>query len=288
MKQITFLLFSVFLFFSSGIFAQNNIHNFKDMILVPAGNYQIGIDSSNIEELSLMGKDVPHMNYSHALFWFGDEIPKHTVVIDSFYIDIHEVTNKQYLQFTKVTGYKSEGNWVKYATPERMNHPVVNVTWNDASAYAKWAGKRLPTEEEWEVAARGGKQFKWFPWGNNPDPKKCNYRNKGESFFDGIIRLLGLREINTTPVMSFPANGYGIFDVCGNVSEWCASDYEPYPGNFSDHRIYSAHSENPKIHEKVIRGGSWESPNPVFIRITNRSGNLKHYYSYHLGFRCVR
>jgi formylglycine-generating enzyme required for sulfatase activity len=288
MKHLTLLVIIASLFFFSDIHSQNNTDKLKDMVLVPAGNYQIGIDSSDIAELVKIGKDVPHMNYSHASWWYGDEVPKHTVAIDSFYIDIHEVTNRQYLEFTKATGYKAEGDWRKYAAPERMSHPVVNVTWNDASAYAKWAGKRLPTEEEWEVAARGGKQVKWFPWGNKPDPTKCNYRAEGESFFDGVIRLLGFRKINTTPVMSYPPNGYGIYDVCGNVSEWCASDFSPYPGNLTDDEIYFAHSKNPKVHEKVIRGGNWESSNPVFIRITNRRGNLKKYFSYHLGFRCVK
>ncbi len=288
MKHLSLSILTAVLLLSSFLYTQNQTTKFDEMVLVPAGYYPIGIDSSSISELAIIGKDVPHMNYSHALWWFGDEIPKHIVHLDSFYIDIHEVTNRQFIEFTKSTGYIAEGEWMKYSTNERMNHPVVNVTWNDASAYAEWAGKRLPTEEEWECAARGGKKVKWFPWGNKPDPAKSNYRVNGESFFDGVIRLLGLREINTSPVMSFPPNGYGIYDVCGNVSEWCASDYKSYRGNADDSEIYFTHSKNHDIYEKVIRGGNWESPNPVFIRITNRHGNVKSYKSYHLGFRCVK
>ncbi len=251
------------------------------MVLIPAATFIMGCDSSDMPALVQMGKDVPHMNLNHALFWFGDETPKHTVKLDSFYIDAYEVTNAQFKKFVKATGYKAEGNWEKYATPERMNHPVVNVTWNDAKAYAKWAGKRLPTEAEWEYAAKGGTNFKWFYWGNSPEPDKANYRSEGESFWDGVWRLLGLREIGTKPVGSYQPNGYGLYDMIGNVSEWCETSYAPYTGNNGNGEKFSKGY-------RVVRGGNWESSNPVFIRITNRNGFAPSSFNYHRGFRCAK
>jgi sulfatase modifying factor 1 len=276
------------IFIASQLFAQGNSqfknsngNKFNRMVLIPASTFQMGCDSSDMEELAKMGEDVPHMNLGHALWWFADETPKHMVHVDSFYIDAYEVTNEQFKKFVDATGYKAEGDWEKYATPDRMNHPVVNVTWNDASTFAKWAGKRLPTEAEWEYAAKGGTNFKWFWWGDKPDPTKANYRSQGESFFAGVWRLLGLRKIGTKPVGSYGPNGFGLYDMIGNVSEWCQDIYKPYPGNNSD---------NDKFNKglRVVRGGNWESPNPVFIRIPNRHGVNPKSFSYNRGFRCVK
>ncbi len=261
---------------------QNDVQPVQKMILIPGGTFEMGIDSSDIHELVVMGYKVPHMNEGHALWWFGDEIPRHQVKVDSFYMDVHEVTNREFKEFVEQTGYQAEGNWQKYATEDRLNHPVVNVSWNDAVAYAKWAKKRLPTEEEWEYAAHGGTHYKWFPWGNKPDPTKANYRVQGESFIDGVIRLLGLRKMGTKPVMSYPPNGYGLYDMCGNVSEWTSSDYLPYPD--SPHKDWPDEAKS----QKVIRGGNWETPNPVFMRITSRHGKDPHTFNRDIGFRCVK
>ena len=254
----------------------------EGMVLIPGGTFSMGIDSSDIPELVEMGKKVPHMNTGHALWWFGDEMPRHQVKLDSFYMDVHEVTNREFKKFVEQTGYQSEGDWQKYATEDRLDHPVVNVTWNDAQAYARWAGKRLPTEEEWEYAAHGSTNFKWFPWGNEPDPSKAHYRHQGETFFDGLVRLIGLRKMNTRPVMSYPPNGYGLYDMIGNVREWTSSDYQPYPGGPAGDKRYE------KKGQKVVRGGSWETPNPVFLRITSRHAKDPNSYSWNLGFRCVK
>ncbi len=279
LKGVTILL----LFAFSSLPAQNGSAPAKEpkMILIPAATFQMGIDSADIKELAKMGEDVPHMNLRLARYWFGDETPKHEVHVDSFYIDAYEVTNKQFKEFVDATGYKAEGDWEEYATPERMNHPVVNVSWKDANAYAKWAGKRLPTEAEWEYAARGGSNYKWFWWGNNPDATKTNYRSEGESFFEGVWRLLGLRKIGTKEVGSYSPNGFGLYDVLGNVSEWCQDVFKPYEGNKSDKKIF-------KKNYRVVRGGNWESPNPVFIRITSRHGADPKSFSYNRGFRCVK
>ncbi len=262
------------------------------MVLIPGGTVEIGIAEEDLKELVEMGKKVPHMNELLAKWWFGDEIPEHTVELDSYYMDVYEVTNRQFAEFVHASGYDPEGEWETYATEERADHPVVNVTWNDASAYAKWAGKRLPTEAEWEWGAKGGKAVKWFPWGNSPDPTRANYRYQGESFLEGIPRLLGLRKINTKPVGSYEPNGYGFYDICGNVSEWCHNDYERYPGGFTEEWIgtrYGPFKENQEpVRGKVVRGGNWDDPNAVFIRITKRRAKEPNSFERWLGFRCAR
>ncbi len=291
---LIFCLVAPFILFANQALAQTGIapQPPEGMVLIPGQTFQMGIDQSDLPTLVKMGHKVPHMDSLNALWWFGDEIPRHPVTLDSFYIDRYEVTNAQFAQFVRATGYKAQGNWQKYARKSRENHPVVNVTWNDAQAYARFAGKRLPTEAEWECAARGGRPVKWFPWGNNPDPTRANYRAQGESFFAGLIRIIGLRKMGTKPVGSYPPNGYGLYDVCGNVSEWCANERKPYPGALSQKWFYTKYGphgsgKNP-FYGKAIRGGNWESPNSVFIRITNRRGEKPDYFSRNLGFRCVR
>lgn len=264
----------------------------EGMVFIPAGSCMVGIAETDLALLEEMGKKVPHMSEVHARWWFGDEIPRHEVVLMPFFMDRYEVTNSQYIAFVEATDYTSEGEWRKYATENRKDHPVVNVTWNDARAYAEWADKRLPTEEEWECAARGGRAVNWFPWGDEPDPTLANYRAQGESFFAGLWRLLGLRKIGTKPVGQYPPNGYGLFDMVGNVCEWCADKHTPYPGTIPEDWPYKQFGpwgeDKPIVYGQNVRGGGWETPNAVFIRISGRSGYEPTYYSYNLGFRCVR
>ncbi|MBN1154519.1 formylglycine-generating enzyme family protein, partial [candidate division KSB1 bacterium] len=262
------------------------------MIYLAGGEFEMGIEHDDIFALVELGKKVPHMKISHAEAWFGDETPQHTVTIKPFFLDVYEVTNQQFQQFVSETGYEAEGDWPRYAAdPERADHPVVNVTWKDASAYAAWAGKRLPTEAEWEYAAKGGNDVKWFPWGDTPDPDKANYRSQGESFFDGLLRITIGRKINTRPVGNYPANGFGLYDMCGNVMEWCSDTYHPYPGLDEEDWQYTTYrpfkTEGPET-RKVARGGHWESPNPVFIRLNNRTALQPGNTEYTLGFRCAR
>ncbi len=300
MNKKYLMLFVIVPFIANLAFAQTDMNrtNSPDaripegIALILAGRFEMGIAEEDLKHLVEMGRKVPHMSASHAYWWFGDEIPRHTVEIDSFYMDACEVTNRQFRQFVQKTGYKTQGNWQKYAAEDRMNHPVVNVTWNDATAYAEWTGKRLPTEAEWEYAAKGNKDVKWFPWGDTPDATCANYRYQGESFFAGIVRLLGLRKINTKPVESYKPNGFGLYDVCGNVSEWCEDTHKPYPGGPQEDWIYTRYGpfkKNQKpVYGKVTRGGNWESPNPVFIRISGRDGFAPDYFSKQLGFRCAK
>ena len=265
----------------------------EGMVLLPGGTFEMGIDEEDLEELVEMGRKVPHMSLGHAESWFGDEVPKRTLAVESFYMDAYEVTNRQFQRFVEETGYQAQGDWEDHAGRDRLDHPVVNVTWFDAEAYARWCGKRLPTEKEWEYAAIGGRDVKWFPWGDSPDPSRANYRSQGESFLAGLGRLFGGRAINTMPVGSFEPNGFGLYDMCGNVSEWVADMYGPYPGGQSGGesvrggRGRSGSREQPDA-EKVVRDGNWDSPNAVFIRLKDRRGVEPGSSTREMGFRCAR
>jgi formylglycine-generating enzyme required for sulfatase activity len=135
-----------------------------------------------------------------------DERPLHTVYIDAFYMDSTEVTCSRYGRFLSETGYPPHQLW----NPEydRPDDPVVGVSWYDAAAFARWAGKRLPTEAEWEKAARGSADRTTYPWGNEIDKTRANYASFG-----------------ITPVKSFAPCGYGLYDMAGNVGEWCEDWY---------------------------------------------------------------
>lgn len=203
------------------------VEKYPDMILIPAGEFTMG--------------DNTRYNWTFLLAYNIYDGPEHVVYLDAYYIDKYEVTNEQYKKFVEETGYRMPRCW-NDARFNRPNQPVVGVTWDDAVAYVRWSGKRLPTEAEWEKAARGTDKRLW-PWGNKFDKGKCNVWESGEA---------GLRE--TKPVGSFE-NGkspYGCYDMAGNVWEWCA-DY--YDQNY----YYASPSKNPQGPEtglqRVIRGG---------------------------------
>ena len=162
-----------------------------------------------------------------------DPQPRPTIHLDAFYMDKYEVTNAQFKAFVdanpewqkhNIPDKFHDGNYLRHwigngCLSARRNHPVGYVSWYAAMAYAKWAGKRLPTEAEWEYAARGGLAGKEYPWGDDkPTPYYANY---GEHFG------------GTVSVGQYPANGYGLYDMAGNVAEWCL-----------DARL-DVHSENP-------------------------------------------
>ena len=212
--------------------------------------------------------------------WLKDEQPAEKIYLKAFYIDKYEVSNKEYKRFVESTGRKvpfvdeewaRDYNWVNNTYPSgKENHPVVLVTWDDAQSYARWAGKRLPTEAEWEKAARGGLADKLWPWGDELDPRRLNS-------WEGEVK-------GTRPVGSYSANAYGLYDMAGNVWEWCADSY------FPDYTQRGSPEESPAGEEefnKVLRGGSWS--NMAFTsRCAERKKMNQSTRFNSVGFRCVK
>jgi len=223
----------------------------SQMVLVPAGQYAIGQDSDKERDFS----------------------PQHVVCLDSFYIDVYEVSNSEYEKFCDETGHRLPEFWDNpdfCSGEEYPDHPVCGVSYFDALAYAKWAGKRLPTEAEWEVAARGGLKGNAYPWGNDIVPEKSNYNKSGIN--------------STTKKGSYSPNDYGIYDISGNVWEWVM--------DFYDYSYYkSSPVNNPKGPEKgkfrVIRGGSWHS-GPGCTGVYYRNALPQGWVDFAVGFRCVK
>ena len=185
-------------------------------------------------------------------------------IYQDFYMDVTEVTVGQFKKFLKDTGYEPDEpiDWEElYKYSPTDEHPMIYVSWFDAQAYCEWAGKRLPTEKEWEFAARGGLKNKEFPWGDEESIAR-EYAN-----FEGVLGRDQWDE-TTAPVGSFRPNGYGLHDMAGNVWEWCGDWY-------SEDKEY-----------RVLRGGSWNL-NSSDLRVANRYGYGPTAADYDVGFRCV-
>jgi len=263
-----------------------------DMVLVPAGEFLMG---------SPAGTD-----------GLPDEQPQRRVYLSSFLIDRYEVTNEAYAKFVKTTGHRIPENpnpsstlWIDKAPMAGIErHPVVNVSWDDAVSYCRWMGKRLPTEAEWEKAARGTDERR-YPWGNDWDITKANsasyWAGRTVEFSSGadweafwikgegakLAKEKGVRgEVLTLPVGSFPQNfsPYGIYDMAGNAAEWVQDWYDP---NY----YRSASLSNPDGPErgaiKAMRGGSWLKP-AVSLRVTDRDWGTMDSRPSGTGFRCAK
>lgn len=227
----------------------------NDMVLVPAGEFIMGTNSR-----------------------LPDEGPEHKVTLKAFYIDKYEVTNLQYRKFNNETHRRSPSHFRNRAFPAgKADHPVTYVSWEDADAYCRWAGKRLPTDQEWEKAARGP-DGRMFPWGDEFDITRANTPVRWKQ-----LSMFG----DTTPVGAFSkgASPYGIMDMSGNVWEWTASWYKAYPNN-------KVASESYGERYKTLKGGSWFDCSfyncgisaPVF----NRAFFAKKVKNDSFGFRCAK
>ncbi|NIQ00807.1 MAG: SUMF1/EgtB/PvdO family nonheme iron enzyme [Nitrospinaceae bacterium] len=194
----------------------------EGMVLVPSGYFLMGTDEVDTDNHAVsLGLAKP---------WFADESPQRRLYLPDFYIDRYEVTNQQYYIFTQATDHRPPKLWRGRKYPEGWDHlPVTGVTFFDAAAYAEWAGKRLPSEQEWEKAARGSQDFH-YPWGVGFDFSKANLSRTP----------IPRKEHGLKSVGSFPqgASPYGAEDMIGNAWEWVWDYYEPYPGNTWDAKQY--------------------------------------------------
>jgi len=241
------------------------------MVLIPAGEFEMGIDQSEIPELVNWAKGY---DQSAMASWFEDETPRHKVYLDAYYIDVYEVTNEMYAKFLKATNHKPPKYWddPRYNDPQQ---PVVGVTWEDAKAYCDWAGKRLPTEAEWEKAARGGLIGKRFPWGDDASHDYANYAGTVGTDIWGY----------SAPVGKFAPNGYGLYDMAGNVFEWCADWYEKDYYSKSPTKNPTGPSSGKT---RVVRGGGY-GYTANFLRVSDRFGSYFPSNAYpFVGFRCAK
>ncbi len=202
---------------------------------------------------------------------FADEQPRHAVTLtQGFFVHVTEVSVAAYRAFATAVGKKM----VDVPSWADDTHPVVNITWEDAQAYCRWIDGRLPTEAEWEYVARGGVAGRRYPWGDSIDHDHAN--------FDGVGGLDTFPK--SAPVGSFPANGFGLYDVAGNVWEWCADWYAERAYSGEAVRDPSGPAEGVR---RVVRGGSWTS-DPGRLRTSYRFSLEPGTESLSVGFRCVR
>ena len=251
----------------------------QGMVFIPSGSFLMG----STEKDGVIGIIVG-----------VDEVPQHRVSLPGYFIDQFEVTTSQYKKFIDGTGreapedkhqpdlypWKREGGF----PPALVHHPVIYVSWFDADVYCRWAGKRLPTEAEWEKAARGADGRIW-PWGNQFDPSKANVREYWGLVYKPEKDKVKRRDYaGTMPVGSFPGDvsPYGVFDLGGNVSEWTSSWYQAYAGSTLKRRAFGEIN-------RVVRGGASVLEGDLYGRSAHRTRAVipeKKHRS--LGFRCAK
>ncbi len=255
------------------------------MILFEGGTFQMGNDQG-----------------------LANQQPAHEAKVKAFYLDKHPLTVATFRKFIEATGFVTEAenfgdagvydlkakrwNLVKGATWEhprgsgkpkaKDDHPVTQVSWNDAAAYAKWAGKRLPTEEEWEYAATNkGKMQTKYPWGSDKIKENGNYK---ANYWQGSLEEEQGADghVYTSPVGAFGEYPSGLADMSGNVWEWCEDIYKPYKGSDVQHR------PDPMV--RVIRGGSffYDAAGTKSCEVTFRAYNTIETSLFNMGFRCAR
>jgi len=232
------------------------------MITIPAGVFTMGSDDPRTGEQNR---------------------PAHQVRMPAFKIDKYLVTQAQYARFVAANHYRPPLNWVDGKISQGLSmHPATMISWYNARDYCQWVGKRLPSEAEWEKAARGDDARRW-PWGNAMNPANLNtYYKVGHA----------------TPVNQYPqgASPYGVMDMAGNVQQWVADRFTPYPGATGDKEIFEPKASDPDYHRgsdeqerliyRIMRGGSWKS-DPLSTTSYHRNYALPNYASNFFGFRCA-
>lgn len=284
---LSFLVLAVMTLGSiSPVFAQGKGKG--GMVPVPGSTFDLGTDAADIPRL------LETFNVKRAEIFSG-ESPRHRVRIDPFYMDAYEVTNAQFKQFVdknpqwqaekipaRLHNGKYLGDWSGGEFPKgRENYPVVNVSWYAAVAYCRSQGKRLPTEAEWDFAARGSLEGKIYPWGDAaPDKTRANYSASG----------LGAAR----PVGSYAPNGYGLYDMAGNVWEYTADEWKAYSGKnpltvnpVAGGSFFRDDSYLQATTRRVIRGGSWGGV-ALNLRTSYRDSHPAEGAGDHVGFRCVQ
>jgi len=233
------------------------------MVWITAGKFLMGSTDAQIEALC-------KANPSYKKDWFFGEKPQHSLYLDGFWMYKNDVTVAQYNKFCAATAREMRPapswGWID-------DHPVVDVTWDDAKAYAAWAGVTLPTEAQWEKAAHGADGL-IYPWGNEWDAEKCN-------------NWLAKHFLHkTSPVESYPsgASPYGCMDMAGNVWQWCADWYDK---NYYKNSPIQNPTGPTTGTARVLRGGSWYSNDSRYYRATDRDcyNPLTRYVD--IGFRCA-
>ncbi len=236
-------------------------HKNSEMALIPAGHFYQGSSEEMIDWAA-------GNFHAESREWYRDETPVYKVYLDDYYIDKYEVTVARYRTYIEKTG-KPAPKYFNDANFNQDNQPVVGISWQEASDYCAWAGRRLPTESEWEKASRGP-DAKIYPWGHRPDNKKANVRGLNDNYR------------YSAPVGMFPQGKslYGLMDMSGNVWEWTDTWYQPYPGNEQKSDLYGK-----KL--KVTKGGSWAA-NMDLARSALRGKMLPDQRQNYLGFRCAK
>jgi formylglycine-generating enzyme len=283
-----------------------------EMVEITGGTFRQGSPPWVLQWLDESDQPLPQI-------WFGDETPQVIRTLAPYRIDRHPVTVGEFAAFTRATGYVTEAesrgfgmiyergwtertgvSWREPAGPGsglvgREDHPVVNVSWNDAAAYAQWAGKRLSTEAEWEYAARGGR-FRLWPWGNGWDSSRANTAEyhggpmstlaQWRAWWARVVDRHGAAPL-TTPVGAFSPGGdsvNGCADMAGNVYEWTATRSELYADS-----AQCDPSIKPAIgNYRVLRGGSWMSFRYQVRCCERMHGDPFGWSSFAVGFRCAQ
>ncbi|MBU8921179.1 MAG: formylglycine-generating enzyme family protein [Bacteroidales bacterium] len=249
-KRNFFIL--IVLMFALPVAGQDIVKGDSSMVLIPSGEFIMGKDSERGYDFS----------------------PAHKVIVDPFFMDKHEVTNGEYLLFCESTGHNLPEFWntdLFRSGEDYSDYPVIGISWGSAKKYAEWAGKRLPTEAEWEYAARGGLIDKDYPNGDEWTKERARQDATG---WKNLVE----------PVGKYEPNGYGLYDMGGNVWEWVS---DRYSGDY--YKI--SPSDNPAGPEdgsfRVIRSGSWHS-GPMCKKVYFRKGLPGNWCDFAVGFRCAK